>query len=285
MVMAWVRSLFLLLLFVSPLAAQNSVPGGTLPTLPVPEVPVAGSTQLPLPPPSDASFLSPAAEEGAPSLVINVGTQPVKLSTTLQILLLLTLLSLAPALLVMVTSFTRIVVVLSFLRQALGTQQTPPNQVLVGLALFLTLFVMSPVIDRVNNDAVQPLLSEKISQSEAISRAQAPIREFMLKQVREKDVALFVDIARIEAPKSPSDLPMSVVIPAFMISELRIAFQIGFLIYLPFLIIDIAVASILLSMGMLMLPPVLVSLPFKLILFVLADGWYLIVGSLVKSFV
>ncbi len=285
MVMAWVRSLFLLLLFVSPLAAQNSVPGGTLPTLPVPEVPVAGSTQLPLPPPSDASFLAPAAEEGAPSLVINVGTQPVKLSTTLQILLLLTLLSLAPALLVMVTSFTRIVVVLSFLRQALGTQQTPPNQVLVGLALFLTLFVMSPVIDRVNNDAVQPLLSEKISQSEAISRAQAPIREFMLKQVREKDVALFVDIARIEAPKSPSDLPMSVVIPAFMISELRIAFQIGFLIYLPFLIIDIAVASILLSMGMLMLPPVLVSLPFKLILFVLADGWYLIVGSLVKSFV
>jgi flagellar biosynthetic protein FliP len=251
----------------------------------VPEVPVAGSAQLPLPPPNEASLFSPAEEEGAPSLVINVGTQPVKLSTTLQILLLLTLLSLAPALLVMVTSFTRIIVVLSFLRQALGTQQTPPNQVLVGLALFLTLFVMSPVIDRVNNDAVQPLLSEKISQSEAISRAQAPIREFMLRQVREKDIALFVDIARIETPKSPGDLPMSVVIPAFMISELRIAFQIGFLIYLPFLIIDIAVASILLSMGMLMLPPVLVSLPFKLILFVLADGWYLIVGSLVKSFV
>ncbi len=242
----------------------------------VPTVPIAGETQ-PVPP----SFPEAAVP---PALTINVDSKPVPTSTTIQILILLTVLSLAPALLMMVTCFTRMVVVLSFLRQALGTQQTPPNQVIIGLALFLTLFVMSPTWDRVNKDALQPFLAKQISQAQALDRARAPISEFMLKQVREKDLSLFMDIAKVRAPAGPQELPLSVLIPAFMVSELRIAFQIGFLIYLPFLIIDIAIASVLLSMGMLMLPPVLISLPFKLILFVLADGWYLVVGSLVRSF-
>ena len=239
-------------------------------------VPIAGETQ-PVPPSFPEAVVPPA-------LTINVDSKPVPTSTTIQILILLTVLSLAPALLMMVTCFTRMVVVLSFLRQALGTQQTPPNQVIIGLALFLTLFVMSPTWDRVNKDALQPFLAKQISQAQALDRARAPISEFMLKQVREKDLSLFMDIAKVRAPAGPQELPLSVLIPAFMVSELRIAFQIGFLIYLPFLIIDIAIASVLLSMGMLMLPPVLISLPFKLILFVLADGWYLVVGSLVRSF-
>jgi flagellar biosynthetic protein FliP len=223
--------------------------------------------------------------DGAPSLTLRLGDgTPQQMSTVVQILLLLTVLSLAPALIMMVTSFTRIVVVLSFLRHALGTQQTPPNQVLISLALFLTLFVMSPVWQKVNAEALQPYLEQKATQSEALGRAADSARGFMLKQVREKDLALFVDMAKLPPPKSPSELPIHVVIPAFMISELRTAFQIGFLIFLPFLIIDIVVASILMSMGMMMLPPVMVSLPFKLILFVLADGWFLVVGSLVKSF-
>ncbi|MCG3115835.1 MAG: flagellar type III secretion system pore protein FliP [Candidatus Manganitrophus sp. SA1] len=222
---------------------------------------------------------------GAPSLTINLGDgTPQQMSAVVQILLLLTVLSLAPALIMMVTSFTRIVVVLSFLRHALGTQQSPPNQVLISLALFLTLFVMSPVWQKVNAEALQPYLEQKASQSEALERAADSARGFMLKQVREKDLALFVEMAKLPAPNTPSELPIHVVIPAFMISELRTAFQIGFLIFLPFLIIDIVVASILMSMGMMMLPPVMVSLPFKLILFVLADGWFLVVGSLVKSF-
>lgn len=222
---------------------------------------------------------------GAPSLTINLGDgTPQQMSVVVQILLLLTVLSLAPALIMMVTSFTRIVVVLSFLRHALGTQQSPPNQVLISLALFLTLFVMSPVWQKINAEALQPYLEQKASQSEALERAADSARGFMLKQVREKDLALFVDMAKLPAPNTPSELPIHVVIPAFMISELRTAFQIGFLIFLPFLIIDIVVASILMSMGMMMLPPVMVSLPFKLILFVLADGWFLVVGSLVKSF-
>lgn len=222
---------------------------------------------------------------GAPSVTINLGDgTPQQMSVVVQILLLLTVLSLAPALIMMVTSFTRIVVVLSFLRHALGTQQSPPNQVLISLALFLTLFVMSPVWQKVNTEALQPYLEQKASQSEALERAADSARGFMLKQVREKDLALFVDMAKLPPPNVASEVPIHVVIPAFMISELRTAFQIGFLIFLPFLIIDIVVASILMSMGMMMLPPVMVSLPFKLILFVLADGWFLVVGSLVKSF-
>ena len=206
-------------------------------------------------------------------------------SVAMQIVLLLTVLSLAPALFVMVTSFTRIVIVLAFLRQALGTQQVPPNQVLVGLAMFLTFFIMSPVWDKIHADALQPYFDQKISQEDALTRAAKPLRQFMLKQVREKDLALFVHIAKLEPPKSPEDIPIHIVIPAFIIGELRTAFQIGFVIAMPFMIVDMVVASVLMSMGMMLLPPVLVSIPFKLVLFVLADGWLLVVGSLVGSFV
>ncbi|MDE3241088.1 MAG: flagellar type III secretion system pore protein FliP [Nitrospirota bacterium] len=202
----------------------------------------------------------------------------------MQILGLLTVLSLAPALFIMVTSFTRIVIVLSFLRQALGTQQVPPNQVLISLALFLTFFVMTPVWQSVYGDALKPLFAEQISQEEALTRGLVPIRAFMLKQVRDKDLELFIDLAKLPKPKSVEEVPTHVIIPSFILSELRIAFQIGFLVYIPFLIVDMVVASVLMSMGMMLLPPVMISLPFKLILFVLADGWYLVVGSMVKSF-
>lgn len=206
------------------------------------------------------------------------------MAVTLQILFLLTVLSLAPAIMVMVTSFTRVVVVLSFLRQALGTPQVPPNQVLISLALFITFFVMAPVWNRVNVEAIQPLMTSEITQQVAFDRAVLPIREFMLKQVHEKDLALFVDMAHLPEAKAVSEVPTYVIIPAFMTSELKTAFQIGFLIYIPFLILDMVVASVLLSMGMMMLPPVIISLPFKIMLFVLIDGWTLVVGSLVRSF-
>lgn len=219
-----------------------------------------------------------------PLMTVNFGSVDKPLSVGIQIMILLTILSLAPAILIMMTSFTRIIVVLSFLRQALGTQQAPPNQVLISLALFLTLFIMSPILTKINTEALQPYIADEITQQEALRRSAQPMRAFMLKQVREKDLSLFVDITKLGRPKNSDDIPTLVIIPAFMISELRIAFQIGFLVFLPFLIIDIVVGSILMSMGMMMLPPVMVSLPFKLILFVLADGWYLIVGSLVKSF-
>ncbi len=226
-----------------------------------------------------------AASVESNSLTVNLGEgSDGQFSVGIQILILLTVLSLAPAIFIMMTSFTRIIVVLSFMRQAFGTQQSPPNQVLIGLALFLTFLVMAPIWHQVNEEALQPYLEEEISQDEAFDLAMAPIRNFMLKQVREKDLSLFVKIAKLPQPKDPSDLPSYTVIPAFMISELRTAFQIGFLVYLPFLVIDIVVASILMSMGMMMLPPVMISLPFKLILFVLADGWYLVVGSLVRGF-
>jgi len=229
--------------------------------------------------------MAAAPAPAGPSLTLSLGTgEPGQMSVAIQILLLLTLLSLAPALLIMVTSFTRIVVVLAFLRQAMGTQQAPPNQVLISLALFLTLFVMAPVWQRINTEALQPYLAQQMTQSAALDRAAEPLRQFMFKQVREKDLMLFVELSKTPAPKDPSGIPTQVLIPSFMISELRTAFQIGFVIYLPFLIIDLVVASILMSMGMMMVPPVMVSLPFKLILFVLADGWYLVVGSLVKSF-
>jgi len=219
-----------------------------------------------------------------PSLTIDLGGGAQK-SPAVQVLILLTVLSLAPSILIMVTSFTRIVVVLSFLRQAIGTLQSPPNPVLVSLAMFLTFFIMAPVWQTINAEALQPYLENQITQSVALERGVKPIRNFMLKQVREEDLSLFVEMAKLPPPADPSQIPTHVIIPAFMISELRTAFQIGFVIYLPFLIIDMVVASILMSMGMMMLPPVLISLPFKLILFVLADGWHLIVESLVKSFV
>jgi flagellar biosynthetic protein FliP len=224
------------------------------------------------------------ASAAGPSVTIDLGGGKGQTAVVMQILALFTVLSLAPALFIMVTSFTRIVIVLSFLRQALGTQQVPPNQVLISLALFLTFFVMAPVWNTVYADALQPLLAEQINHEEAWNRGIQPIRTFMLKQVREKDLELFVHLSKVEKPKGPDDLPTHVVIPAFILSELRIAFQIGFLIYIPFLIVDLVVASVLMSMGMMLLPPVVISLPFKLILFVLADGWYLVVGSMVKSF-
>ena len=209
--------------------------------------------------------------------------EPGKVSSALQILFLLTILTLAPSILIMTTSFARIIIVLSFLRQAMGTQQTPPTQVLIGLGLFLTLFVMGPTWSEINENALQPYLNEEISQMDALKLAEAPLKSFMLAQTREKDLSLFVNLGDGERG-SDSEVEIQSLIPAFIISELKTAFQIGFLIYIPFLILDMVVASILLSMGMMMLPPVLISLPFKLMLFVMVDGWYLIVGSLIRSF-
>lgn len=229
-----------------------------------------------------------AAGQALPIPNINIGigkaTNPGEVAMSIQILLLLTILSLAPAILVMLTSFARIIVVLSFLRQAIGTQQMPPNQILIGLALFLSFFIMAPVWQRVNSEALQPFLAKQISQEEAIRLASEPIRKFMFKQTRQKDLALFVDISGSARPRDLADIPTYTVIPAFIISELKTAFQIGFLLYVPFLVLDMVIASVLLSMGMLMLPPILISLPFKVLLFVLVDGWNLVVGSLVKSF-
>ncbi len=202
----------------------------------------------------------------------------------IQLVALITVLSLAPSLLIMVTSFTRIVVVLSFVRTALGTQQTPPNQVLVSLALFLTAFIMMPTLEASYEQGIKPLIEGEIEEFEAFERTLKPIRQFMTKQVREQDVALFVDIAGIPDREVRAEMPMRVLIPAFMVSELRRAFEIGFLVFVPFLIIDMVVASVLMALGMMMLPPIIIALPFKIIFFVLVDGWFLIVGSLVRSF-
>ncbi len=205
-------------------------------------------------------------------------------STSVQILLLLTLMSVLPGALLMLTGFTRILIVLGFLRNALGTPTTPPNQVLIGISLFLSLFVMMPTLKATNDVAVQPYMHKQISLSTAIERGQQPFRTFMFKQTRDSDLALFVKMADMPQPKTRADIPTYVLVPAFLISELKTAFQIGFLIYLPFLIIDMVIASTLMSMGMMMLPPVLISLPFKIMLFVLVDGWSLVIAGLVQSF-
>ncbi len=194
------------------------------------------------------------------------------------------MLTLAPALLIMTTSFTRIIIILSFIRQALGTQQTPPNQILLGMALFLTFFIMEPVWSEVYNDAFNPYMNNRLSQTDALKRSALPLKRFMQKFVREKDLALFIRIAKVPRPRNIDEVPFHVVVPAFIISELKSAFQIGFLLYVPFLVVDLVVASVLMSMGMMMLPPIMISLPLKLMLFVLVDGWNLIVGSLVESF-
>jgi flagellar biosynthesis protein FliP len=209
---------------------------------------------------------------------------PEDVALTLQIVFLLTVLTLAPAILLLLTSFTRIVVVLSFLRNALGTQAMPPNQVMVGLALFLTMFVMMPTWNAVYGNALRPYLDGQLSQAQALDQARPPVQRFLLTHTREKDIALFVRLAKEPRPRTPQEVSLVVLVPAFVISELRTAFAIGFLVYIPFVIIDIVVASILMSMGMFMLPPMMVSLPFKLIFFVLVDGWHLIVGSLARSF-
>ena len=221
-----------------------------------------------------------------PRITISAGSakEPQETALAIQILLLLTVLTLAPAILIMLTSFTRIIVVLSFLRHAIGTQQMPPNQVMIGLALFLTAFIMAPVGEEVNRTALQPYLTKKIGQEEALNRALVPVRGFMLRQTREADLALMVHMAKVERPKGPAEVPTHVLIPAFAVSELRTAFQLGFVIFIPFLIIDMVVASVLMSMGMLMLPPIMISMPFKLLLFVLADGWHLVTRSLVLGF-
>ncbi len=209
---------------------------------------------------------------------------PEDVAVTIQIVLLITLLTLAPAILILVTSFTRIIIVLSLLRHAMSTQQIPPNQVLIGLALFLTFFIMTPVLDDINSQAVRPYLNEEISQREAFERAVVPIRTFMLKYTRQVDIALFLRAAEMPQPANVDELQTRVIIPAFVISELKTAFQMGVMLFIPFLIIDMVVASVLMSMGMMMLPPIMVSLPFKIILFVLVDGWHLVVLSIVQSF-
>ncbi len=219
---------------------------------------------------------------------VNIGFQTVKdphqVSTILQVLILLTILSIAPALLLMITSFTRLIVVFSILRHAIGTQQTPPNQVLISLALFLTFFIMAPTFKKVYQNALIPYLDKQIDERELFQRAEEPFKEFMLKNTREKDLALFLKLRGEKRPMTPDDVSFFTLVPAFMISELKTAFEIGFLLYIPFLIIDIVVSSVLVSIGVLMLPPMMISLPIKLLLFVLVDGWNLLIMSLIKSF-
>ncbi|MBI4630661.1 MAG: flagellar type III secretion system pore protein FliP [Chloroflexi bacterium] len=227
-----------------------------------------------------------SSEITAPGVTLSVQSngQPSQVSTGVQLMVLLTVLSLAPAILILATAFTRIVIVLSMLRSAIGTQQVPPTQVIIGLSLVLTFFIMSPVWDQVNREAVQPYLEGKVTQQTAFDVGQKPVREFMLRQTRAKDIALFVQLSKQPQPKTPNDIPTATLLPAFVISELKTAFQMAFVIFVPFLVIDLIVSSALLSMGMMMLPPSLVSLPFKILLFVMADGWYLIVKSLITSF-
>ncbi len=244
-----------LVVFALPALAQN-VPGPSNPAIPIPRV----------------------------NIGVTPSTKPSDVALSLQILLLLTVVTLAPTMLVLLTSFTRIVVVLSFVRTALGTQQVPPTQVLVGLSLLLTFFVMNPVIQDINKNALQPYLSNKISQKVAVDRAAKPLRAFMFKQTREKDIALFYSLTKEARPANQDDVPTYLLVPAFVISELKTAFQIGFAIYIPFIVIDMVVASVLLSMGMMMIPPVIISLPFKILIFLLVDGWNLTVQALFASF-
>lgn len=231
---------------------------------------------------------SVAHAQGVTLPSVNLGFKttenPNEVVNAIKIVLMMTVLTLAPAILIMMTGFTRIIIVLSFLRQALGTAQMPPNQLLVGLALFLTFFIMRPAFDDINTKALRPYLAGTIGQDKALDEALSPLRKFMFNQTRDADLALFVRLAKVDKPKTLAEVPTAVLVPAFVISELKTAFQIGFVIYLPFLVIDMVIASVLMAMGMMMLPPVVISLPFKIMLFVLVDGWTLIVGSMVQSF-
>lgn len=236
-----------------------------------------------------STFVVQGEEFRLPDISLEIGTgaeesQGEDLVLSLRILLLLTVLSLAPAILIMLTSFTRIIVVFSLMRSAMATSNMPPNQILIGLALFLTIFTMAPVWQEINTEAIQPYLAEEINTEVMYERGLAPIREFMFKQTREKDLALFVELADLPRPSNKDEVPTYVLIPAFIISELKTAFQIGFMIYIPFLMIDMIVASILMSMGMLMLPPVMISIPFKILLFILVDGWSLVIETLINTF-
>jgi len=224
--------------------------------------------------------------QGLPSVTVSMdgATNPKEISKTLQILFMIAILSLAPAIVITMTSFTRFIIVFSLLRHALGTQQVPPNQVMIGLALFMSFIVMGPTLNRINDEALQPYMKNEILQKDALAAAVKPLREFMLQHTREEDLGLFLSLSSGKKPSKAEDVTTASLIPSFIISEMKTAFQIGFMIYIPFLVIDIIVASVLLAMGMLVLPPVIISLPFKLMLFVLVDGWNLIVGSLVRSF-
>jgi len=224
------------------------------------------------------------ARAAVPIPGIDLPSDPASVSNTVSIILLITILSIAPAILILMTSFTRILIVLGFVRTALSTQTMPPTQVLVGLALFMTLFVMAPTLGEINDTALQPFLRGELTQAEALEQAALPLKEFMARQTREKDLLLFLNYAQAERPQSVADIPLSALVPAFAISELKTAFQMGFMIFVPFLIIDMVVASVLMSMGMLMLPPIMISLPFKVLLFILVDGWHLVVRSLLLSF-
>jgi flagellar biosynthetic protein FliP len=257
--------------------APAPTPTSAAPALPSPTPPVAPTaTTIPAP--------SGTAKSGSGQITVNLGGALNKPSESLTIIIFLTLLSVAPAMLIMLTSFTRVIIVLSLTRNALGLQTIPPNQVLAGLALFITLFIMSPVITTINHDSVQPYLHNKITQTVAIQKAETPLKAWMMKQTRSAELTLFIDHSTAPKPKTPNDVGLTTLIPAFVLSELKSAFIIGFVIFIPFLVIDLIVSSSLMSMGMMMLPPVLVSLPFKILLFVLVDGWALIVKSLLTSY-
>ncbi len=232
---------------------------------------------------SGSAFAQSATKFGLPGIALNFG-QGVDLVDTLELLILFTVITLAPAILILCTSFTRIIVVLSFMRQAIGTQQMPPNQLLVGLALFLSIFVMKPTGEAIYNQAISPYMDKKITTVQALDVIELNLRSFMSKQIRKTDIGLFYAVTNTPAPNTIDDVPIHFLIPAFIISELKTAFQIGFLLYIPFLILDMVVAAVLMAMGMMMLPPVVVSLPFKLLLFVLVDGWHLVTGSILRSF-
>lgn len=222
---------------------------------------------------------------GIPDINIDVSQAdgPEEIASTIQVIILLTVLALAPSILIMMTCFTRIIIILSFLRKALALQTTPPNQVLIGLALFLTFFIMAPTFSAINENAYQPLVNGEITTEEALDEALDPLRDFMLRQVRSKDLALFVELADVDSPETTDDIPTSAIIPAFMISELKTGFEVGFLLFIPFIVIDMVVASTLMSLGMMMLPPVMISLPFKILLFIMIDGWNLIVRSILAG--
>lgn len=221
-----------------------------------------------------------------PKIGIDVGaaSTPEDVSTTLQILLLMTILSLAPSILIMTTSYLRLIIVFHFLKTALGTQSMPPSQLLAGIALFVTFFVMAPTFSKINDEALQPLMNGQMKIEEALNKGVEPLRVFMLQNVRDEDIALFIDMAKIELPETKADVPTYILLPAFAISELRAGFIIGFFIFIPFIMVDMIIASILLSMGMMMIPPMMISLPFKILLFILIDGWGLIIGSVIRSF-
>lgn len=250
---------------------------GFIMLIPLPSMAQAMSSGLPI---TGAPFIA----QVLPQVDLSIGGEAEDFSLAIQALILITILSFGPAFVTMMTSFTRIIVVFFFLRMGLGTQNSPPNQVLIGLALFLTIFIMMPTFNQVNEQAIQPYVNEEMTQAEALTAASTPLKEFMVRQTRDKDLLFFMDLVEIETVDSIENIPLFVVVPSYIMSELRIAFQIGFMIYLPFMVIDLVVASILLAMGIIFLPPVLVSLPFKILVFVLTDGWYLLVQSMVRSF-